>query len=125
MSESIYSIEELRKAQAAAQSQGSSLVNYEQWANILQDLNIAGVESSGDYSTDVRIHARLLAQIQESINQMEEQEQINHIQPQHNDIDKTNYKTAQDSEQNIKANIVNSTSSTIMADYMKYYHLLS
>lgn len=33
--------------------------------------------------------------------------------------------TKTDSEQTVKANMANATSSMIMADYMKYYHLLS
>jgi hypothetical protein len=125
MAEGINSIEELRKAQAAAQAQGSSITNYEEWANILEDLSTAGVQSTGNYASDVRLHSRLMAQIEEAVEQMEVQQAQNKIQPQHNEIDKTDYKSAKDSEQNIKASIVNSTSSSIMADYMKYYHLLS
>ena len=30
-----------------------------------------------------------------------------------------------DKDQEIKANVANATSSMIMADYMKYYHLMS
>jgi hypothetical protein len=33
--------------------------------------------------------------------------------------------TENDKEQQIKANLANATSSMIMADYMKYYHLMS
>lgn len=125
MAEGINSIEELRKAQAAAQAQGTSITNYEEWANILEDLSVAGVQSTGNYASDVRLHSRLMAQIEQVVEQMEVQQVQNNIKPQHNEIDKTDYKTAKDSEQTIKASIVNSTSSSIMADYNKYYHLLS
>ena len=100
MAEGITSIEELKKAQAAAQQAGTSITNYEEWANILEDLDIAGVQSTGTYAGDVKLHS------------------------QNNDFNKTDYKTSQDKEQTVKANVVNATSSMIMADYMKYYHLL-
>ena len=125
MAEGINSIEELRKAQAAAQSQGTSITNYEEWANILEDLSIAGVQSTGNYASDVRLHSRLMAQIEAVAETMQVESQQHKIQPQHNEIDKTDYKAARDSEQTIKANVANSVSSTAMADYMKYYHLLS
>ena len=125
MAEGINSIEELRKAQAAAQSQGTSITNYEEWANILEDLSVAGVQSTGNYASDVRLHSRLMAQIEAVAETMKVESQQHNIQPQNNEIDKTNYKTAKDSEQTIKANVANSVSSTAMADYMKYYHLLS
>ena len=125
MAEGITSIEELRKAQAAAQAQGSSITNYEQWANILEDFDAAGIQSTGNFSSDVRLHSRLMAQVQEVVNQMEVEQVQKNIKPEHNEIDKTDYKTAKDSEQTIKASIVNATSSAIMADYMKYYHLIN
>ena len=125
MAESIESIEELRRAQAAAQAQGGSITNYEQWANILEDFNVAGIQSTGNFSSDVRLHNQLMAQVQQSVDDMEVQETQKNIKPEHQEIDKTDYKTARDSEQTIKASIVNSTSSTIMADYNKYYHLIN
>ena len=124
MAESIESIEELRRAQAAAQAQGGSITNYEQWANILEDFDAAGIQSTGNFSSDVRLHSRLMAQVQEVVNQMEVEQVQKNIKPEHNEIDKANFKTANDSEQTIKASIVNATSSAIMADYMKYYHLI-
>ncbi len=124
MAEGITSIEELKKAQAAAQAQGTSITNYEQWASILEDFDVAGIQSTGNFSSDVRLHSRLMAQVQEVVNQMEVEQVQKNIKPEHNEIDKTDYKTANDSEQTIKASIVNATSSAIMADYMKYYHLI-
>lgn len=125
MAESINSIEELRRAQAAAQVNGGSITNYEEWANILEDFNVAGIQSTGNFSSDVRLHSQLMAQVEASVTDMEIQETQKNIKPEHQEIDKTNYKTARDSEQTIKASIVNSTSSSIMADYNKYYHLMS
>lgn len=124
MAEGITSIEELKKAQAAAQAQGTSITNYEQWASILEDFDAAGIQSTGNFSSDVRLHSRVMAQLQEVVNQMEVEQVQKNIKPEHNEIDKANFKTANDSEQTIKASIVNATSSAIMADYMKYYHLI-
>ena len=125
MAESINSIEELRRAQAAAQANGGSVTNYEEWATILEDFNVAGVQSTGNFSSDVRLHNQLMAMIQENVNNDEIAQVQKNVKPEHQEIDKTDYKTARDSEQTIKANIANSTSSSIMADYNKYYHLMS
>ena len=46
------------------------------------------------------------------------------MKAQNNDVTKVNEKTSNDSEQGLKANVANATSSVIMADYMKYYHML-
>ena len=47
----IESEDELRKAQAAAQASGSTITNYQEWADILSDLKLAGVDSTGSYKT--------------------------------------------------------------------------
>ena len=46
--EEIKSVDELRKAQAAAQAQGTSITNYSQWEQILEDLDTVGIQSTGD-----------------------------------------------------------------------------
>ena len=125
MAEEIMSIEELRRAQAAAQAQGTSITNYDQWESIFEDFDIAGVQSTGTYAGDVKLHERIIAQVQEMINEAVEEQNVQKVQPHNDDITKTDQKTTQDKEQVVKANVVNATSSTIMADYMKYYHLLS
>ena len=124
MAEGITSIEELKKAQAAAQAAGTSITNYEEWADILADLDIAGVQSTGTYAGDVKLHSQIIAQVQEMIEEAQEIQAQEQQQIQNNDFNKTDYKTSQDKEQTVKANVVNATSSMIMADYMKYYHLL-
>ena len=125
MAEEITSIEELRRAQAAAQQQGTSITNYSQWESILEDFDIAGIQSTGTYAGDVKLHNQIIAQVQEMIAEAAEEQKTQQVQPQNNDLTKTDQKTTQDKEQVVKANVVNATSSTIMADYMKYYHLLS
>ena len=44
--------------------------------------------------------------------------------PKNDETQKVNNITAQDKEHVVKANLANGTSSVIMADYMKYYHML-
>ena len=44
--------DDLRKAQAAAQAQGTSITNYNEWAEIMKNLSEAGVESTGSYAGD-------------------------------------------------------------------------
>lgn len=125
MADEIKSIEELRRAQAAAQEQGTSITNYEQWESILEDFDIAGIQSTGTYAGDVKLHSQIIAQVEDMIAQTVEEQNAQKVQQQNNDLTKTDQKTSQDKEQVVKANVVNATSSTIMADYMKYYHLLS
>ena len=124
MAEGINSIEELKRAQAAAQAQGTSITNYQEWESILEDFDIAGIQSTGTYSGDVKLHSQIINQVQDMINEAVEEQKVQQMQPQNNDLQKIDQKTTQDKEQIVKANVVNATSSTIMADYMKYYHLL-
>ena len=55
--EDIKSIDELRKAQAAAQAQGTNITNYSQWEQILEDLETAGVQSTGTFAGDLQLHS--------------------------------------------------------------------
>lgn len=119
----INSIDELRKAQAAAQAQGTSITNYAEWEKILEDFDIAGIQSTGNYSSDVKLHEQIIKQIQDMVEKISEEQKQDMAKPQNNEKVNTEYKS--DKEQVLKANVANATSSVIMADYMKYYHLLS
>ena len=107
----IESEDELKKAQAAAQAQGASVPNYNEWAQILKDLNEAGVESTGSYAGDKAKLKEIETAVENFIQEVQTQQ-----------VKET---SESDSEQTVKANVANATSSMIMADYMKYYHLLS
>ena len=124
MADEIKSIDELRKAQAAAQAQGTSITNYNQWEQILEDLDTAGIESTGSFEGDVRLHSQIMSKIEAFIQEAQEAEKQKQINPNNNETSKVDNKTAQDRENVIKANVANGTSSVIMADYMKYYHLM-
>jgi hypothetical protein len=120
----IKSIDELRKAQAAAQAQGTSITNYSQWEQILEDLDTAGVQSTGSFDGDVKLHSQVMAKIEQFIEQVQEAQKQQEIKPQNNDVSKVDSKVANDKDQVIKANLANGTSSQILSDYMKYYHTL-
>ena len=123
--EDIKSIDELRKAQAAAQAQGTSITNYNHWEQILEDLETAGVESTGSYSGDVKLHSQIMEKIEAYIEEAQNAQKRQQMQPKNQETSKVDKQTSQDKEQVVKANVANGTSSLIMSDYMKYYHLLS
>lgn len=123
--EDIKSIDELRKAQAAAQAQGTSITNYNHWEQILEDLETAGVESTGSYSGDVKLHSQIMEKIEAYIEEAQTAQKQQQMQPKNQETSKVDKQTSQDKEQVVKANVANGTSSLIMSDYMKYYHLLS
>ena len=120
----IKSIDELRKAQAASQMQGMSVANYSQWEQILEDLETTGIQSTGSYEGDVKLHEQVIEKIEAYIQETQEAQRQQVMKAQNNDVTKVNEKTSNDSEQGLKANVANATSSVIMADYMKYYHML-
>ena len=120
----IKSIDELRKAQAASQMQGMSVANYSQWEQVLEDLETAGIQSTGSYEGDVKLHEQIIEKIEAYIQETQEAQRQQEMKAQNNDVTKVNEKTSNDSEQGLKANVANATSSVIMADYMKYYHML-
>lgn len=120
----IESEDELRKAQAAAQAQGSSVANYSEWEQILQQFKEYGIESTGSYAGDKARMQEIQATVEEYVAELQQQERIQQNQPQNRETEKVQNITQTDREQNLKATVANATSSTIMADYMKYYHLL-
>ena len=122
--EDIKSIDELRKAQAAAQAQGTNITNYQQWEQILEDLETAGVESTGTFNGDVKLHAQVMEKIAQFIEETQAAQKHQEQNPKNDETQKVNNVTAQYKEHVVKANLANGTSSVIMADYMKYYHML-
>ena len=113
---------ELKKAQAAAQAQGAAVPNYNEWQQVLKDLNEAGVESTGSYAGD----KAKLKEIETAVENFIKEAQTEQIAQQRQKETKQVKETSEsDKDQQIKATVANATSSMIMADYMKYYHLLS
>ena len=122
--EDIKSIDELRRAQAAAQAQGTSITNYDQWEQILEDFDTAGIQSTGSFDGDVRLHSEVMRKIEQFIEEAQEVQRQQEANPKHEESSKVDSQTSSDKEQVMKANVANGTSSVIMADYMKYYHML-
>lgn len=120
----IESEDELRKAQAAAQAQGSSVANYSEWEQILQQFSEYGIESTGSYAGDKARMQEIQASVEEYVAEIQQQEKIQQNAPKNKETEKVQEASQSDKEQNLKATVANATSSTIMADYMKYYHLL-
>ncbi len=122
--EDIKSIDELRRAQAAAQAQGSNITNYSQWEQILEDFDTAGIQSTGTFDGDVKLHSEVMAKIENYIEQVQEAQKQQEIRPQNDEASKVDNKTSQDHEQVVKANVANGVSSDIMSNYMKFYHFM-
>lgn len=118
----IQSEDELKKAQAAAQAQGASVPNYSEWSQIMRDLSEAGVESTGSYAGD----KAKLKEIETAVAEFIKEVQVEQIAQQRKQETQQVKETSEtDKNQSVKATIVNATSSEIMANYMKYYHLMS
>lgn len=120
----IESEDELRKAQAAAQAQGTSITNYNEWAQILQEFQDNGIESTGSYAGDKARMQEIQAAVEEYAAQVQEQERIQQNAPDNKETEKVQKASETDRNQELKATVANATSSQIMADYMKYYHML-
>lgn len=118
----IESEDELKKAQAAAQAQGASVPNYNEWQQILKDLNEAGVESTGSYAGDKAKLKEIETAVENFIKEAQTEQIAQERQKETKQVKET---SESDKDQQIKATVANATSSMIMADYMKYYHLLS
>ena len=120
--EGIESEDELKKAQASAQAQGTSVANYKEWSEILNSFEEYGVKSTGSYEGD----KAKMEEIQQAVEEYVEEIQTQQIQqePQNKEDTKVQKASETDKQQDLKATVANATSSQIMADYMKYYHLL-
>ena len=120
----IDSEEELKKAQAAAQAHGTSVTDYNEWANILSEFKNNGIESTGSYAGDKARMQEIQSLMEEYAAQVKEQENIKQNAPDNKETEKVQKSAETDRNQQLKSTVVNATSSQIMADYMKYYHML-
>ena len=111
--EEIKGVDELRKAQAAAQAQGTSITNYEQWEHILEDLDTVGIQSTGSFAGDVKLHDELMKQVERAAAELEEMQKQQEVKPINDENSKVDGKTNQDKEQVVKANVANGVSSEI------------
>lgn len=119
----IQSEDELKKAQAAAQAQGTTITDYNEWSDILSQFQDNGIQSTGSYTGDKALMEEIKAQMAELAQQLQEQETVQQNTPTNNDTEKIKKAVDTDSQQELKATMANATSSQIMSDYMKYYHM--
>ena len=123
----IKNLDELRDAQANAVAQGASVTNYNDWNNILSEFEEQGIESTGSYQGDLALRNEMQVKVDdafeqyEKISEKERDKQDDHKVAATENVTKL---TDSDSDQNLKATFANATSSTIAADYMKYFHQL-
>lgn len=123
----IKSLDELRDAQAAAAARGGSVPNYNDWNNILAEFEEQGIKSTGSYEGDLALRNEMQTSVMDAfeeyqkITEREVDKQKNEKVGATENITKL---TDSDSDQNLKATFANATSSTIAADYMKYFHQL-
>ena len=120
----IQSEDELKKAQAAAQAQGTTITDYNEWSDILSQFQDNVIQSTGSYTGDKALMEEIKAQMAELAQQLQEQETVQQNTPTNNDTEKIKKAVDTDSQQELKATMANATSSQIMSDYMKYYHML-
>lgn len=120
----IKSVDELRKAQAAAQAQGTQITNYNQWEQILEDFDTAGIQSTGTFDGDVKLHAQVMEKIEAFIEETKNAQKQQEMNPKNDETSKIDNKTASDKDQILKANVANGVSSDIMSNYMKFYHFM-
>ena len=121
----IQSIEELEKAQAAAQAQGTSVTNYAEWGEILKQMEEYGIDSTGSYQGDVAKMKEVEEAVEEYIaEQQVQQVALQNATPQNNPNENVEEVSKTDREQELKSTVANGTSQQLIADYMKYYHLL-
>ncbi len=121
MPDQIRSIEDLEEVRAAAAAQGASVTNYNEWYQIMQQLEELGVESTGSYAGD----KAKIEEVQQSVEDYIREAQIERAaEERRKESNQVKEVSETDSEQTVKANVANATSSQLMADYMKIYHLL-
>lgn len=120
----IQSEDELKKAQAAAQAQGTTITDYNEWSEILRQFQDNGIQSTGSYTGDKALMENIQAQMAELAQQLQEQEAIQRNLPENNQTEKVQKSAETDKQQELKATVANATSSQILSDYMKYYHML-
>ena len=121
MADKINGIEDLEEVRAAAAAQGVSVPNYNEWNQIMIELEELGLESTGSYDGDKARLKEVEQAVEDYIKQMQVEQAATEAKKEDQRVKEL---PERDSEQTVKANVANATSSQLMADYMKIYHLL-
>ncbi|MFI3300601.1 MAG: hypothetical protein R3Y28_04185 [Candidatus Gastranaerophilales bacterium] len=119
--EGITSEEELKKAQASANAQGDSITNYSDWSATMAELTEYGIETTGSYQGD----QTKLKEVQVAVENFINEAQVDQARTQKDaENQKVTSLSETDNEQALKATVANATSSEILANYMKYFHMM-
>lgn len=121
MADKITGIEDLEEVKAAAAAQGTTVPNYNKWYQIMQQLEELGVESTGSYAGDKAKIEEVQQAVEDYIREAQIEQAATESRKENQQVKEV---SETDSEQTVKANVANATSSQLMADYMKIYHLL-
>ena len=121
MADKITGIEDLEEVKAAAAAQGATVPNYNEWYQIMQQLEELGVESTGSYAGDKAKIEEVQQAVEDYIREAQIEQAATESRKENQQVKEV---SETDSEQTVKANVANATSSQLMADYMKIYHLL-
>ncbi len=121
MADKITGIEDLEEVKAAAAAQGTTVPNYNEWYQIMQQLEELGVESTGSYAGDKAKIEEVQQAVEDYIREAQIEQAATESRKENQQVKEV---SETDSEQTVKANVANATSSQLMADYMKIYHLL-
>ena len=121
MADKITGIEDLEEVKAAAAAQGTTIPNYNEWYQIMQQLEELGVESTGSYAGDKAKIEEVQQAVEDYIREAQIEQAATESRKENQQVKEV---SETDSEQTVKANVANATSSQLMADYMKIYHLL-
>ncbi len=123
----IKSLDDLRDAQAGAAAQGGSVPNYNDWNNILAEFEEQGIKSTGSYEGDLALRNEMQTSVMDAFEEYQkitEKEVDKQKDEKVGATENVTKLTDSDSDQALKATFANATSSTIAADYMKYFHQL-
>ncbi len=121
MADKITGIDDLEEVKAAAAAQGTTVPNYNEWYQIMQQLEEVGVESTGSYAGDKAKIEEIQQAVEDYIREAQIEQAATESRKENQQVKEV---SETDSEQTVKANVANATSSQLMADYMKIYHLL-
>lgn len=121
MVEKVNSIEDLEELKAAAAAQGTTVPNYNEWNQILSELDELGVASTGSYEGDKAKMQQVQQAVEDYIREAQIEQTATENKKENNQVKSL---PESDSEQTVKANVANATSSQLIADYMKIFHLL-
>ena len=97
----IQSEDELKKAQASAQAQGTSITNYNEWSEILKSFEENGIESTGSYSGDKARMQEIERLTEQFVEKIQAEQQVQKSEPQNKETEKVQKAVDTDRQQEL------------------------